>query len=84
MPRQTARATMLNPPADTRRPQGSKKMVDRYTKTMLTIIAAALVCLAVQGVVPSAKAARDTCGELLNPCYVTNDNARPLTVTRAE
>ena len=33
-------------------------MIDRYTKVVLTIIAVALVWLAVQQTVPSAKAAR--------------------------
>ena len=32
-------------------------MIDRYTKTILTVIAAALVALAVQNALPSARAA---------------------------
>jgi hypothetical protein len=60
-------------------------MVDRYTKTMLTIIAASLLCLVVQGAMPRAAAAghMEGCGSDINfPCFVTNDGIAPLTVTR--
>ena len=48
-------------------------MVDRYTKVILTVIAAALVALVVQQAVPSASAAGGSgCGlHSWEPCYVT-------------
>ncbi|WP_026871461.1 hypothetical protein [Inquilinus limosus] len=46
-------------------------MVDRYTKVILTVIAAALVALAVQQAVPSASAAGSECkGTYRDPCWV--------------
>jgi len=46
-------------------------MVDRYTKAVLTVIAAALVALAVQQAVPAASAARLECaGSYFDPCWV--------------
>jgi hypothetical protein len=45
-------------------------MVDRYTKAVLTVIAAALVALAIQQAVPSASAASDCGTRSYDPCYV--------------
>lgn len=48
--------------------------MDRYTKAVLTVIAAALVTLAAQGMIPRARA--DMLGEgcgVLTACKVTND-----------
>jgi hypothetical protein len=47
-------------------------MIDRYTKTILTIIAAALVALVVQPAVPSAVALERDCGSIMRPCAVFN------------
>ncbi len=55
-------------------------MIDRYTKVVLTVIAVALVWLAVQQAVPGAKAAR---GES-RPVFIaqiSNDAARCLAVS---
>lgn len=55
--------------------------IDRYTKFVLTIIAAALTALAVQGAVhPASAQMGDGCGSLRNPCYVTQGIADVLTV----
>jgi hypothetical protein len=46
-------------------------MVDRYTRAVLTVIAAALVALAVERDVGPAKAQGANCGERdSSPCYV--------------
>jgi hypothetical protein len=45
-------------------------MTDRYTKIVLTVIAASLVTLAVQQALPRAHALGDACGAPQNPCYV--------------
>ena len=46
-------------------------MVDRYTKVILTVIAAALVALAARQAVPSASAAGSECsGTYFDPCWV--------------
>jgi zinc transporter ZupT len=46
-------------------------VVDRYTKVILTVIAAALVAIVVQQAVPSASAAGSQCeGTYLDPCWV--------------
>jgi hypothetical protein len=56
-------------------------LVDRYTKTVLTLIAAALMALAVGQFMPkSAVAQAGTCGTPNNPCYVTNDGLNDLGV----
>ena len=55
-------------------------MPDRYTKIVLTIIAAALVGLLVRGVAPGAKAESPICGTALEPCFVTNVDTKPLWV----
>ncbi len=47
-------------------------MVDRYTKIVLTVIAAALCAIAVQNGVGSAEAVGDGCGgDSWNACHVT-------------
>jgi hypothetical protein len=54
-------------------------MVDRYTKTVLTVIAAALVAIVIREVVPKAIAQSGMdCGGVTNPCYV--DTVYPLRV----
>ncbi len=47
-------------------------MVDRYTKTILTVIAAALVALVIQGLAPKAIAqyGMSACGDSRKPCYI--------------
>ena len=57
-------------------------MIDRYTKSVLTVIAAALCVIAVQQFTPSAVAAfptgREGCGDYNNPCYI--EASSPLLV----
>jgi hypothetical protein len=52
-------------------------MVDRYTKTVLTVIAAALVAIVIQEVAPNAIAQSGMdCGRTVHaPCCVTISNA---------
>jgi hypothetical protein len=46
-------------------------MVDRYTKTVLTVIVAALVAIVIQEVAPKAIAQSGMdCGGISNPCYI--------------
>jgi hypothetical protein len=57
-------------------------MSDVYTKSVLTIIALALILLAAENFMHGA-AAQQSCGSQSYPCYVTNatiDGAYPLTV----
>jgi hypothetical protein len=50
---------------------GEASVVDRYTKTVLTIIAIALVGLLAVQLTPTAHAqGTDACGGYTNPCYV--------------
>jgi hypothetical protein len=61
--------------------------MDTYTKGVLTVIAAAMIMLVIQNVIPNAKA------QLLNsggcgltertPCYVATAPARPLEIIGA-
>jgi hypothetical protein len=55
-------------------------MVDRYAKAVLTVIAAALVALVIQEVVPKAIAQSGmSCeGTRFNPCYVAVSNAAAI------
>lgn len=46
--------------------------MDRYTKAVLTVIAVALVVIAVRDAVPEARAFSQGCGDIINPCSVTN------------
>ena len=50
-------------------------MTDRYTKAVLTIIAAALVANLALRLTPSAHAQGlgEACGAFGNPCYVSSD-----------
>ena len=54
-------------------------MLDRYTKAVLTVIAAALVVLVLQNAFPGARAqSGSTCGGARNPCYVTATPSDPV------
>jgi hypothetical protein len=59
-------------------------MTDRYTKAVLTVIAAVLVVLVAQNSTrPTVAQSAAACGSNFNPCYVTNhliDGLTPLTV----
>jgi hypothetical protein len=59
-------------------------MIDRYTKVVLTIIAAALVALVVQNAAQTARAERgyyDVCGTATHPpCQVTWSSAMPVRI----
>ena len=60
-------------------------MVDRYTKAVLTVIAAALVALVVQNAAPDASAQiQARCGDRFKPCYVTTGHSDVLRVTIVE
>ena len=51
--------------------RGSKNMIDRYTKFVLSLIAISLVGIFLQGLVPNALAQLgENCGTVSNPCYV--------------
>ncbi len=57
---------------------------DRYTKTVLTVIAASLVVLIVQNAVVNAIAQQPRLAcPASNPCYVSNTGLTPLNVTTA-
>ena len=56
-------------------------MIDRYTKIVLSVIAMALVVLALQNVFPSARAQSEACGTSKNPCWVSA--SRPFYVEAA-
>lgn len=55
---------------------------DRYTKSVLTVIAAALVVLVAQNGTPTATAQQPMAQicTILAPCYVKNDGIVPLNV----
>jgi hypothetical protein len=55
-------------------------MIDRYTKTVLTVIALALVGLLTVQLIPRAQAQMASCGTAGNACYVTNYGGLPLSV----
>ncbi len=44
--------------------------MDKYTKTILTVIAFALVIIAAQNTITPAKARGDNCGSYMEPCFV--------------
>lgn len=48
-------------------------MIDRYTKAVLTVIAAALTVLCVQNWTSEATAQGSDCGGISRPCAVTNE-----------
>jgi hypothetical protein len=54
-------------------------MIDRYTKIVLTIIAAALCGLVVQNFTTPARALGD-CGDRFDPCYVTTGDTLDVRV----
>lgn len=56
---------------------------DRYTRAMLTIIAAALVALVIQNSAPKATAQSSLTCSASAPCYVTNAGLTPLNVVDA-
>lgn len=45
-------------------------MLDRYSKFVLSIIACALVAIAIQQAIPRASALSSECGSPSNPCYI--------------
>ena len=55
-------------------------MSDRYTKGVLTVIAAALVALVFQNVSTIALAQNESCGSSKNPCYVVSTAKQPFWV----
>jgi hypothetical protein len=61
-------------------------MIDRYTKIILTVIAAALVALVAQNAIHTAKADvayNDACGTATHPpCEVTWTSAMPVQVVQ--
>ncbi len=62
-------------------------LMDRYTKVVLTIIAAALCALVFQNAIPQASARTDyNCGWRTEPCHVlvTNDGWRAVPVEIVE
>lgn len=55
---------------------------DRYTKIVLTVIAVALVTIAVQNLLPTAQAQAPACGSAPQvPCWVANSAKDPLFVS---
>jgi hypothetical protein len=55
-------------------------MVDRYTKFILTAIAACLVAIIVQNASREASAQLSQCGSVQTPCYVRNTTSDALWV----
>jgi hypothetical protein len=58
-------------------------MVDRYTKTVLTVIALALITIAAEDAVKAARADKEPCGSSRSDaCYVRNEigTYEPLSV----
>ena len=57
---------------------------DRYSKTVLTVIAASLVVLTIQNAMRSATAqqASPAC-TIMTPCFVTNTGITPLNIVEA-
>jgi len=57
---------------------------DRYTKAILTVIAASLVVLTVQNATRNATAQQASIAcSIMAPCYVKNDGITPLNVVDA-
>jgi hypothetical protein len=55
---------------------------DRYTKIVLTVVAVALVTIAVQNLLPTAQAQAPACGSAPQvPCWVANSPKEPLFVS---
>lgn len=59
-------------------------MVDRYTKTILTIIAISLAALAIENAAGPARAQGEGCGGAGNPCYISNYGGLPISVKVAQ
>jgi hypothetical protein len=57
-------------------------MVDRYTKAVLTIIAAALLAIALENALPKASA-QGGCGTLSFPCVVQFPGNVPVVVANS-
>jgi hypothetical protein len=60
-------------------------MIDRYTKIVLTVIAASLMALLAENLMPRASAydisPKPSCGmSIQEPCYITNFGGRPIYV----
>ena len=56
-------------------------MIDRYTKSILTVIAVSLMALVMQNFSPMARAqSGESCGTGRNPCYVTSLPKLPVYV----
>ena len=53
---------------------------DRYTKIVLTLIAALLTIIASELATPRAGAQRGDCGAENNPCFITNTSSDALWV----
>ena len=67
--------------ARTRANNSEGKMIDIYSKAVLTVIAAALVALVLQNSFPGARAQMGSaCGQARNPCYVASDSREPVFV----
>ena len=56
---------------------------DRYTRSVLTVIAASLVALVVQNATPKATAQSSLTCSAASPCYVTNIGLTPLNILDA-
>lgn len=57
-------------------------MTDRHTKAVLTVIAAGLLGIAIEGAAPYAIAqATAPCGDARNPCYVVSVPDRPVYIS---
>ena len=56
-------------------------MIDRYTKAVLTVIAASLTAIAIEQAIPAAHAQSAGCtGSSNGPCYVTPYPGLPFKV----
>ena len=56
-------------------------MIDRYTKAVLTVIAAALVALVGQNAIGGASAQDEPCGRYkISPCYVEATSVTGMSV----
>jgi hypothetical protein len=60
-------------------------MIDRYTKAVLTVIAAALMTLAVERIVPGASAQSGGCGDSSqNACFIRSSDPLEVRVTQSD
>ena len=58
-----------------------EKMIDIYSKIVLTVIAVALAGIAIQGFTKPAVGQLGVCGSSFDPCYVTTTRGKPVAVT---